>query len=418
MTDKSDNNKQTFGHRVNAWLSEPVGATFKHGKWRFWFPLLLILEMANAILSVGIFESAGGGWQSWLFPVVLALAGLLGWLCVGALHYSDSEDSRLARGVSLLDSITICFVIAHFCFLFWVQGRLITLHAAEAKYEAAATAYNAKADKVSTDNVEIARAAQAIAQETTKAEKLRNDTAYQNRRAAEAGARLPGARRLTDLSGPASPALATSTIELEKPTKPAESSTAFLTRWDSWIRVANFGELILAAVTLIFIRNRSAMTNTRSAPIVQHVAVEPENDFPDALDVESRTTTRRGDLAVTPSKNARRSSKVLGQDAVQEKTHDDLANGLAALREALSDISFYHPNKSFKAYLKPDAPKAPDHVLVRAMLARGGTQETTHSAKLKLSVLNAAVQLPHGEFRVRLTQSLNRAGFQLTEDRT
>jgi hypothetical protein len=64
MTDKSDNNKQTFGHRVNAWLSEPVGATFKHGKWRFWFPLLLILEMANAILSVGIFESAGGGWQS------------------------------------------------------------------------------------------------------------------------------------------------------------------------------------------------------------------------------------------------------------------------------------------------------------------------------------------------------------------
>jgi hypothetical protein len=49
------------------------------------------------------------------------------------------------------------------------------------------------------------------------------------------------------------------------------------------------------------------------------------------------------------------------------------------------------------------------------MLARDGTQETTHSAKLKLGVLNDAVQMPREEFRARLTRTLNRAGFQLTE---
>jgi hypothetical protein len=153
----------------------------------------------------------------------------------------------------------------------------------------------------------------------------------------------------------------------------------------------------------------------------QDVAGDSGNDFPDELpeldagDVGKRSATRRGDLTVTQVKKARRSSRVLDQDAIQKKTHDDLANGLAALREALSDISFYHPNKSFKAYIKPDAPKAPDHVLVRAMLAREGTQETIHSAKLKLSVLDDAVQMPHDQFRERLTRTLNRAGFQLTE---
>jgi hypothetical protein len=39
---------------------------------------------------------------------------------VGALHYSDSTDARLSRGVSILDSATLVFCAAHFSFLLWV----------------------------------------------------------------------------------------------------------------------------------------------------------------------------------------------------------------------------------------------------------------------------------------------------------
>src|SRR5215468_7903454 len=81
----------------------------------------------------------------------------------------------------------IC-VIAHFCFLLRVYGHLTTLQAAEREYKAAAERYNAEARSVSTDNVRIAEAAERVAAEVTKAEKLRNATAYQQRKAAEAGA--------------------------------------------------------------------------------------------------------------------------------------------------------------------------------------------------------------------------------------
>jgi hypothetical protein len=60
--------------------------------------------------------------------------------------------------------------------------------------------------------------------------------------------------------------LSTSPVELAKPPEaPKDSAAGFLTRWDSWILLANFGELVPAAITLIFIRNRSAMTNTPCA---------------------------------------------------------------------------------------------------------------------------------------------------------
>jgi hypothetical protein len=416
----STTSKRGFGHRVNAWLDEPHGETFKHGKWRFWFPALVGFSILNALLTAVVFGS-GGNLQTYLGAVILSVGALLAWLGIGALHYSDSHDRQLARGVSALDSVTLIFVIAHFCFLLWVYGHVSTLKSAEAEYKESAEKYNAKVEQAIASNVEIAKSAERVAAETTKAEKLRNDTAYQLRKAAQAGARIQP--RSQPASAPAS--LSTSPIELERPEKPKQSSTEFLTKWDFWVRIANFGELALAAVTLIFIRNRSAAANTTSGTRpdagerrkAQDVTVDPGNDFPDELpeldagDVGKRSTIRRGDLTVTQAKNARRSARVLDQDAVQKKTRDDLANGLAALREALSDISFYHSNTSFKAYIKPDAPKAPDHVLVRAMLARDGTQETTHSAKLKLSVLNDAVQMPRDQFRARLTRTLNRAGF-------
>jgi hypothetical protein len=121
-----------------------------------------------------------------------------------------------------------------------------------AEYTSRATVYNEKAERVSTDNAKIAEAARQIAIEGTKTARLENDTAYQLRRAVEAGMSRPRGVSKQTIEAPA---LSTSPVELERPDKPKESSVEFLTRWDFWIRLANFGELALAAVTFIYIRN-------------------------------------------------------------------------------------------------------------------------------------------------------------------
>ena len=372
--------RQNFGRRINAWLQEAPGEQFRDGKWRFWFPVVVGFQLLNSILTVVVFGS-GGQLQQYMFAVLLGVGALLAWLCVGLLHYSDSSDRGLARGVSALDSGALLFVVAHFCFLLWVYGHLTTLQNAEAAYKREAELYNAEAKSVSADNVAIAQAAQAVAQETTKAERLRNDTAYQQRKAAEAGARVPGVRRQTQTVGPA---LSTSAVELERPTKPPKSSTEFLTEWDSLIRLANFGELLLAVVTLIYIRNQSAKTN---AP---RVIYDIEEEFPDAIDVEKRMPTKRGRFTQK-----------------KEPYGSSIFEGLKILREALRDISFRLHNRSFKSAIRGDA------VWIYLMEANAGTQECVKSVRAKLDILRDAREMERTAFRERLERFLKENGFEI-----
>jgi len=179
--------------------------------------------------------------------------------------------------------------------------------------------------------VRIAEEITKAARETAKAERLRNDTAYQERRAAEAG-HIQRPRAGQKQSGQ-SPAPAMAPIALEKPEKPEETPAAFLTRWDAWIRAANFGELILAVATLIFIRNRSARYNAQ--------ARRDDEDFPDELDVdviEKRSPTRRENFT---------------QKKETAMKHASFSfEGLKRLREVLRDISFRLPGLSFKSYVR------------------------------------------------------------------
>lgn len=374
--------RRGFGDRINDWLDEPPGETFKAGKWRFWFPMLIGFSILNAVLTAMVFGS-GGQLQTYRGAIMLSIGALLAWLCVGTLHYSDSHDVRMARGVAALDSVTLVFMIAHFCFLLWVQGHVWVLQSREAEYKAAAEAYNAKAEKVSADNMRIAEAAERVAAETTKAERLRNDTAYQQRKAAEAGARISA--RSASQSGQVG-GLSTSPIELEKPEKPKESSTDFLTRWDLWVRLANFGELALAAITFIYIRNRSAKYNARSV-------VDVDEPFPAELDIENRAPARRENF--TKKKET-------------AKKHASFSfEGLKLLREALRDISFRLPGLSFKSYVRGDA------VWILMVASRHGTQETTHSAKAKLSILDDALKIAPASFRARLEKFLRENGFDI-----
>jgi len=104
--------RQNFGRRINGWLQEAPGEQFRDGKWRFWFPVVVGFQLLNSILTAVVFGS-GGQLQQYMFAVLLGVGALLAWLCVGLLHYSDSSDRGLARGVSALDSSALLFVVAH-----------------------------------------------------------------------------------------------------------------------------------------------------------------------------------------------------------------------------------------------------------------------------------------------------------------
>jgi hypothetical protein len=404
-----------FGQRFHNWLDEPEGQIFAHGKWRFWFPMLLIFSVLNPILTASIFGGAGK-LQGYVGAIMLSVGALLAWLCVGTLHYSDSRDARLARGVSLLDSFTLCFVIAHFCFLLWAQGHLMTLQSQETKYEASATNYNERAERISGDNVRIAEA-------MSNAERLRNDTAYQLRRAAENG-KLKRARAGRGILGQSS-SLSTSPIELAKPEKPEGSSAAFLTRWDAWIRAANFGELILAAVTLIYIRNRSAKFNhsagvkagaqgvqtteaenreTIESPPASDEAgngSEQNDDFPSELDASERESRRN------PALRQQRQADTKIATTVATGAADERLPALNILRHHLRVIAFQHPGRWFKCDLIDGG------VWIRMCERRAG-REATIAKTRQSDKLFAAIDRP--DFRARLVDELIHQGFPIEKE--
>jgi hypothetical protein len=165
----------------------------------------------------------------------------------------------------------------------------------------------------------------------------------------------------------------------------AESSAEFLSAWDWWIRVAGFGELALAIVTLIFVRTRAAMTNA--------IRVE---DFPHEIDagvVEKCLPARRENFA---------------KKKERAKNHASFdPEGLKRLREALRDTSFRLPGLSFKSYVRGDA------VWILMMKANQGPQETVASAKAELLILDDALKMPADRFRERLERFLRQKGLEI-----
>jgi hypothetical protein len=377
--------RKNFGEFIHHKLAEPEGQQFVHGKFRFWLPTVLFLSVLNSILTGLIFRDDTQ--ESYISPIMLSVGALLAWLCVGCLHYSDSTDRRLARGVAGLDSVTLLFVVCHFAGLMYAYGHLKTIQSAERKCDAAAATYNAKAGQLSQDKAKMLETAERIAIETRKTEKLRNDTAYQQRRTVEAGGKI----QTGPSAGGITAEISTAQVELEKPTKPDETSAHFLGEWDWLIRVFNFGELMLAAITLVFIRNQSAKTNSPASA--------PAMNFDSLLGVAARTP------AAAP---AYRKTHVSDEQEKTRKTHVSFdPEGLKRLRETLKDISFRLAGMSFKADVKDDC------VWIRMMRANQGTQETVSAAKAKLDILNDAMTMPRDKFRERLERFLRENQFEI-----
>src|SRR5262245_44436568 len=145
--------RRDFARWINERLQEPDGEQFTRGKWRFWFIAIAFLSVINAALTWLIFKDDAENYSG---AIMLSVGALVAWLCVGALHYSDSSDRSLARSVSVVDSIALLFVVIHFSGLLYVYGHHRALRSAEARYEAAAAKFNAEAKEVQAGNVEIA----------------------------------------------------------------------------------------------------------------------------------------------------------------------------------------------------------------------------------------------------------------------
>src|SRR5262245_33269538 len=367
--------KKTFGRKINEWLHESPGQIFREGKWKFWFPTLIGLTALNAVMTAVIFGQ--DGMQKYIGAIVVMAGAVLCWLALGLLHYSDSEDRALAIGVAALDSVTLLFVAFHFAFLLWCQGHLWTLRAAETKYKEDLATYNAQVQPISADNARITAAAERIAEIEKATERLRNDTAYWSKR-----------NKVKPSQSGLKVELSTTKVELPPPPKaPAESSAGFLSAWDWWIRVAGFGELALSIITLIFVRTRSALTNAKRA-----------DEFPTSIDVtEKRQSVKRENF----TENSQRKKKL-------ERTNGSFdPEGLKRLRDALRDISFRLAGRSFKSAVRGDA------VFIYLMKANSGTQEATHSAKAKLSLLDDAMTMDRTAFRERLEGFLRQNGFEI-----
>jgi len=364
--------REPFGRRINAWLAEPKGETFRDGKWRFWFPTLIGLTALNATMTAVIFGQ--DGMQKYIGSIVVLAGAVLCWLALGLLHYSDSHDRTLAVSVAVLDSLTLLFVAGHFSFLLWCQGHLWNLRAAESQYRQDMATYSAQWTPVKDSNERIAATVERVAEIEKQTERLRNDTTYWARRNGVKSA--PSGLKFEANIKP---------VEAPPPPKaPSEASADFLARWDWWIRVAGFGELGLSIVTLIFVRTRTATTNARSGV---------EEEFPHSLEVENRVPVKR--------------EKFSPKKEITKKHASSDFPGLGPLRDALKDISFRLKNRSFKASVSGDA------VWILMMKARAGTQETIHSCKAKLSILDDAVRMPRDKFSAKLEKFLVENGFEI-----
>jgi len=373
-----------FSERINSYLAEAPGEQFRVNKWRFWFVALIAFSILNAALTALVF-SAGGVLQTYMGTVLVGVGALLAWLGVCALYYSDSSDTHLSRGVAILDSVTLLFVVAHFSFLLWCYGHLSTLQNAEADYKAAIATYNTQAEAVQAANDRIAQALAKVSENETKRARIENDTIYQARKAAQAGAKVQTGGR-----GSLAGNISTSPVELAKPpSPPADSSADYLTRWDSTIRLANFGELALAIFTLIFIRVRSSLTN---APIFQ--------DGP------------RGAVTRSPAMaffNDTVSSERDSTDAQRKTTRVVNREGLKRLRETLKEIAFRSGKTHFKTDPKPEI----GAIWIRQYKSSHGVARERASVKAKIEVLDDALRMAPAAFRERLERFLRQNRFEL-----
>jgi len=165
-----------------------------------------------------------------------------------------------------------------------------------------------------------------------------------------------------------------------------------------WIMCGELALYGLSAFTLFAIAK--LMDTEEEAP----QEIETAEEFPESLDVSTRTPPRRPNFAPAPK------THVSAEQKKTAKTHASFdPEGLKRLRETLKDISFRLAGMSFKVDVKVDQ----DAVWIRLMRANSGTQETESSARANLDILDDALTMSRDAFRSRLEKFLRSHGFDI-----
>jgi hypothetical protein len=241
--------KPGIADRINNWLAENPGQLFRDGKWRFWFVAQVGLQIAISIATLFLFPANSA-------ILVILISAVLLWLLVGFLHYTDSGDRGLDRGVSALDSISLVFAACHLSYLLWVFGHYSVIKAQEVDYEGKRTTWNQEVDRDRDRRLKQTELELARQKSREREARYQADIAY---RASLAGERIKlGPENQTRSGEQEEGRLETK----EKPKAPdGEGSHDYLKSRDWLIRLWHLGEVLFPIITLIYIRNKSVSSN-------------------------------------------------------------------------------------------------------------------------------------------------------------
>src|SRR5262245_39271321 len=139
-----------WGDSINNRLKERRGEIFKRNKWRFWYVLILSLEVLTGLCTFLLFPGSFG-------YLIIPLIAVIGWTALAGMHYTDSEDRTLNMWVSALDSIVLVFTIFHFVYVAWVYSHSQILKNGETDFESRRVSYNKDALRSQELSVEQSR---------------------------------------------------------------------------------------------------------------------------------------------------------------------------------------------------------------------------------------------------------------------
>jgi hypothetical protein len=170
-------------------------------------------------------------------------------------------------------------------------------------------------------------------------------------------------------------------------------------------RTRRESEYLIEVEKLIGLEERKrAMVSAISDPtlreaLARELGVDP-NGFPSELDAGARSG--RNHPRFDNSREASHARNIASQES-GEASQD----GLKALQEVCSEISFRTPGKWFAVELRPD------HVRIRQRTRVDGREETLKTARLTLEVLRDVLTTERSAFRARLESFLKKRGFEL-----
>lgn len=243
-----------FAEWINRKFEEPEGQLFKDNKWRIWFPLEIILQVAVSIVTFMILPISVGF-------IVLLCSAILIWVTAGIMHYTHSENGKMNNYVAIFASLALVAVVAHLTYVLYVQSHVSVLRAAEARYEAEMAIYDkrlgedrqrmldSKKMEIELEKLEAEKARHARDQARFEAK-----TAYYTGHVASTVSQEATTRRN---NGPE-----IQITQYSKPEKPkVEPSAEFMVRHDANVRYAAMGELLIPVFGLIYILIASTIIN-------------------------------------------------------------------------------------------------------------------------------------------------------------